>query len=111
MLWQIEFTEALLFLQELIDSEVKATVNVSGQFFGCALCGRLSHVDTLPPDHAAISVVVAGGQGFFLDPVDTEAFVGRGEAGGRWLELRLAFGAAVVIERAEDQGEPAEPVR
>lgn len=51
------------------------------------------------PDDVAIKVVLDNGQGFFLDPKDTEAFLGRGEEDDRdVLELRLGFGASVIVE-------------
>lgn len=57
---------------------------------------------TLPPDHSAISLVLDGRQGFFLDPAEAEAFVGRGtENGAGWLEFRMAFGVSVTVERAD----------
>lgn len=74
----IEFTDALVLLQELIRSEVKVTVNFYGQFFGCGMQGELRRVETLPPDHSAISLVLDGAQAIFLDPADTETYVGRG---------------------------------
>ena len=79
VLRSIEFTNALVYLHKLIGSEVKVNVNVYGRFFGCGFEGVLTCVETLPPDHSAISLVLDGRQGFFLDPADTEAFVGGGE--------------------------------
>lgn len=98
---ELDFTAALLWLQGLIGSEVAVTVNQDRRFFGCGIAGALSHVDTLPPDHSAISVVIDGGQGFFLDPADTQAFSGRDDEGTQWLEFRLAFGAWIVVKRKE----------
>ncbi len=97
---EVDFTAALVWLQDSIGSEVAITLNQDRQFFGCGIAGALSHVDTLPPDHSAISVAIDGGHGFFLDPADTAAFTGEGEDGAKWLEFRLAFGPWVVVERA-----------
>ena len=100
MLRPIAFTDALLRLQALIESEVKVEINFYGQFFGCGFAGELARVETLPPDQSAIKVVLDGGQGFFLDPADTEAFVGHGDD-ANVLELRLGFGATVTVERSD----------
>ena len=103
MLRPIKFTDALLRLQALIESEIKVEINFYGQFFGCGFAGELARVETLPPDQSAIKVVLVGGQGFFLDPADTEAFVGCADEGNASvLELRLDFGATVTIERSAD---------
>ena len=92
----IEFTDALVRLQVLVGAEIIVTVNFHGQFFGCALEGRLDRVETLPPDFSAIFLVVDETRGVFLDPADTQAFVPHPAA--NWLEFRLAFGAAVIVE-------------
>jgi hypothetical protein len=100
-LQQVEFAEALVHLQGLIGKRVKATLNLYGRFFGCGVEGRLDRVETLPPDHSAISIVLDERQGFFLDPAEVETFVGRGrEDGGQWLEFRLGSGASVVLEHS-----------
>ncbi len=97
------FRDALVRLQALIGAEINVTINVYGEFFGCAFSGELDHVETLPPDHAAIKVSLDGGQGFFLDPADTEAFVHRGDEDcASVLELKLSFGATVTVERSAD---------
>lgn len=104
-LGQIEFTDALSHLQGLIGVEIKATVNFYGQFFGCGLQGELNRVETLPPDHEAISLVLDEQTGFFLDPADTKAYVGPETSVCGWLEFRTAFGISVVVERiADDDG-------
>ena len=106
VLRQIEFTEALVRLHELIGSPIKVTLNFYGEFFGCGLAGELRRVETLPPDDTAISVVIDGGQGFFLDPADTQAFVTEGGEEAGLLEFRLANGASVAVERADRGAEP-----
>lgn len=95
-LGQIEFTDALIRLQGLIGTEIKATVNFYGQFFGCGLQGELNRVETLPPDHEAISLVLDERTGFYLDPADTKVYVGP-ETG--CLEFRTAYGISIVVER------------
>lgn len=97
----IEFTDALVHLQELIGVRVKLSVNLYGRFFGCAVIGTLSRVDTLPPDHSAIILVLDGHQALFVDPVEVDSFIGRGEGGKRWLEFRMPPDASVIVEREE----------
>lgn len=101
---ETEFAEALTHLQGLIGSEVKVTLNLYGQFFGCGFEGELRRVQTLPPDNAAINLELSDGQGLFLDPADAGAFVGRAaEGGGEWLEFRMAFGISVTVEAAKGE--------
>jgi hypothetical protein len=100
-LQRVEFAGALGHLQGLIGERVKATFNLYGRFFGCGVEGRLDRVETLPPDHAAISIVLDERQGLFLDPAEVDVFVGRGDEDGvEWLEFRMDFGASVVLERS-----------
>lgn len=107
-LGQIDFTDALSRLHGLIGVEIKATVNFYGQFFGCGLHGELNRVETLPPDHKAISLVLDEQTGFFLDPGDTKAYVGPETDVSGWLEFQTAYGISVVVERAAtDDGTPA----
>ena len=101
-LGQIEFTDALIHLQGLIGTEIKATVNFYGQFFGCGLQGELSRVETLPPDHEAIALVLDGQTGFYLDPADTKVYVGPETSESDWLEFRTAYGISVAIESAKN---------
>jgi hypothetical protein len=101
----VEFTDALLHLQGLIGARVKLSVNLYGRFFGCAMTGTLSRVETLPPDHAAIVIVLDSRQALFLDPGEVECFIGRGEGGELWLEFRIAPDASATIER-DDVAEP-----
>lgn len=97
---QIDFTVALRRLQGLIGTQIKATVNLYGQFFGGGWEGELNRVETLPPDNEAVSFVVDKRSGFYLDPADTEVYVGPGSTQSGWLEFRMAFGVSVVVERA-----------
>lgn len=94
----IEFTDALVRLHELIGARIKVSVNLYGRFFGCGVTGTLSRVDTLPPDHSAIILVLDGRQALFVDPKEVESFLGRGESGKRWLEFRLGPDASVTVD-------------
>ena len=86
----VELTEALVRLQ--------STVNLYGQFFGCGMQGRLLRVETLPPDHSAINLVLNGTEGVFLDPADAQVFAGPGPGDFELLEFRMAYGVSVAIE-------------
>jgi hypothetical protein len=79
------------------------TLNFYGEFFGCGLAGELCRVETLPPDDTAISVVINDGQGFFLDPADTQAVVADSGEEAEMLEFRLANGASVAVERTDEE--------
>jgi hypothetical protein len=103
-LGQIEFTDALSRLQGLIGTEIKATVNFYGQFFGCGLQGELNRVETLPPDHEAVALILDERTGFYLDPADTRVYVEPEMPEGGWLEFRTAYGISVVVERAAAEG-------
>lgn len=94
----VDLTEALMRLQALIGAEVKATVNLYGQFFGCGMQGRLLRVETLPPDNSAINLVLNGTEGVFLDPADAQVFAGPGPGDFELLEFRMAYGVSVAIE-------------
>jgi hypothetical protein len=100
----IGFTDALGHLQGLIGSEIKVTVNFYGQFFGCGLQGELNRVETLPPDHEAIALVIEEQTGFFLDPADTKTYVEPEAEGSCWIEFRTAYGISVVVEPVEIEG-------
>ncbi len=94
----VDLTDALVRLQALIGAEVKATVNLYGQFFGCGMQGHLLCVETLPPDHSAINLVLNGTEGIFLDPADAQVFAGPGLGDFELLEFRMAYGVSVAIE-------------
>lgn len=94
----IDFTDALVRLQALIEADVTVTVNFHEHFFGCGMKGKLDRVETLRPDDTAIKVVLNEVEGFFLDPEDTSAFLISGEDGEEVLELRLGFGPTVMVE-------------
>ena len=55
-------------------------------------------METLPPDHSAINLVIDGAEGVFLDPADAEAFAGPGPGECELLEFRMAYGVSVAIE-------------
>ena len=97
---QIDFTEALSRLQGLIGTEVKATVNCYDHFFGCGLQGELNRIETLPPDHQAISVVLDHRTGFYLDPADTRSFLAINGDGTESIEFRLRDCISVILEPA-----------
>jgi hypothetical protein len=97
----IEFTDALVHLHALIGRQVNLSANLYGRFIGWGVSGTLSRVDTLPPDHSSIILVLDGRQAFFVDPIEVEPFVGEGEDGRRWLEFRIAPDASVTVERGE----------
>ncbi len=101
----IEFTEALQRLHGWIGSQVKATINYYGQFFGCGMQGELLRVEFLPPDHSAISLVLDGPHGVFLDPADTQIFIGPGDGDAEPLEFRLAYGISVLVEPADTRAD------
>jgi hypothetical protein len=101
----IEFTEALHRLHGWIGSQVKATVNYYGQFFGCGMQGELLRVEFLPPEHSAISLVLASGSGVFLDPADTQTFIGPGDGDAEPLEFRMAYGISVLVEPVATEGD------
>lgn len=105
-LGQIEFADALSRLQGLIGTEIKATVNFYGQFFGCGLQGELNRVETLPPDHEAIALVLDERTGFYLDPADAMTFAGRDSRDAELLEFRLSNGVSVVVEAGDNEGHP-----
>jgi hypothetical protein len=95
----IDFTDALVRLHALIGADVSVSITSAGRFLGCGLSGRLDRVETFPPDNSAIKVVLEDGQGFFLDPADTDAFAGPvGDEQGDALELKLAFGVSLTVE-------------
>ena len=55
-------------------------------------------METLPPDHSAINLVLDGTTGFYLDPADAQVYVGPGPGDFELLEFRMAYGVSVAIE-------------
>ena len=95
---QLDFTSALAFLQTLIGTEIRVSLNHYGQFLGAGFQGELAFVRSLPPDVSAIQIVLRGGHGLFLDPDEVEATL-IGEPDGReLLELLSKGGLTVLIE-------------
>lgn len=103
----LEFTAALGYLQGLIGIEINVVLNAYGQFFGAGFTGRLLRVETLPPDHAAIRLVLGGGHGVFLDPADIEASLSRGNGDEELLEFHATFGVTVTVEAISSEQRPA----
>jgi hypothetical protein len=98
---RIDFADALARLQELLDREVRVLISFRGTFAGCTMQGRLSRVQTLPPDHSAVNLLIDERQGLMLDPIDTEVLLLEpfGEA---WsLEFHLPSGVMAGLEQAE----------
>ena len=94
----LDFTSALLFLQTLIGTEIRVSLNLYGRFLGAGFQGELAFVRSLPPDVSAIQLVLRGGHGLFLDPEEVEATL-IGEPDGReLLELHSSDGLTVSIE-------------
>jgi hypothetical protein len=96
----IEFAEALSRLQTLLGEEVRVHVNFRGTFGGCALEGRLTRVHTLPPDYAAVDILLEDRQSLMLDPIDTEVLLAEAEDDQDWwVEFHLPSGVVASIEK------------
>lgn len=94
----IEFSDALLRLQARLDEKVRVLVNFHGTFGSCMIEGGLTRVQTLPPDHEAINLLIDDRQAVLLDPVDTEVLlVGEG-TGEESLDFHLPSGVVVRLE-------------
>jgi hypothetical protein len=94
----LDFNEALRHLQGLIGAEISVTLNFYGQFLGAGFQGELAFVQSLPPDVAAIQIVLHGGAGLFLDPADVEVTLIREPGGQELLEFHSGLGLTVSIE-------------
>jgi hypothetical protein len=94
----LEFTEALRYLQGLIGTEISVSLNFYGQFLGAGFQGELAFVQSLPPDVAAIQIVLRGGAGLFLDPAEVEVTLIREPGGQALLEFHSRLGLTVSIE-------------
>jgi hypothetical protein len=95
----IEFTEALAHLQGLIGSRVLVLVNFHATFGGCSVVGKLTRIDTLPPDDAAVNVLIDDRHGVVLDPEEIDVLLVGDPASWRgWLEFHLPSGVIVQIE-------------
>jgi hypothetical protein len=98
----VDFPEALGQLQGMLGLKIEVIVNDHSRFFGCAFEGTLERVRTLPPDDTAVQVVLDPGAGFFLDPADSEAFVGDvGPGETSFLEFRVVDGPTITVEASK----------
>jgi hypothetical protein len=97
---RIDPAEALSRLQALAGREVRVTANLHEQFFGSAVQGHLDRVETLAPDHTAITLVLEDEQGLFIDAGEAEILAG--EEGRGWMEFRVGLNLCVLIE-SDDQ--------
>jgi hypothetical protein len=95
----IEFTDALARLQTMLGRELRVLVNFHGSFGGCTMQGRLTRVQTLPPDDSAVNILLEDRHGLLLDPIDTEVIlVDDGRNTRRWLEFHLPSGVVAMVE-------------
>jgi len=96
---KIEFVDALGRLQSLLGRELRVLVHFHGIFGGVAMEGRLSRVQTLPPDNEAVSILLDDRQSLMLDPIDTEVLLLDDRREGRWwLEFHLPSGVVASVE-------------
>jgi hypothetical protein len=96
----IDFSDALAWLQTLLEQQVRALVNLHGSFSGCVLEGELERVETLPPDNRAVNLVIDARQGIVLDPEDVEVLLVGDPVHGRGaLEFHLPSRVVVRLER------------
>jgi hypothetical protein len=96
---EIDFQDALAQLQPLLGREVCVVVNVRGSFSGCTMEGELVRVLTLPPDNAAVQIVIGRKHAVVLDPEDVSAVL-IGNPPNDWLEFHLPGGVVVRLEAA-----------
>jgi hypothetical protein len=95
----IEFADALGRLQGLLGRELRLLIHFHGTFGGVAMEGRLSRVQTLPPDDEAVSVLLDDRQSLMLDPIDTEVLLVEDPRDGHWwLEFHLPSGVMASLE-------------
>jgi hypothetical protein len=104
---KIEFVDALRRLQGLLGRELRVLVHFHGTFAGVGMEGRLSRVQTLPPDNEAVSILLDERQSLMLDPIDTEVLLVEDPPEGRWwLEFHLPSGVMALIEQSETSRQP-----
>ncbi|MFN8215167.1 MAG: hypothetical protein U0R71_01085 [Solirubrobacterales bacterium] len=105
----IEFAAALGRLQALLGHELRVLVNFRGTFGACAMQGTLTRVQTLPPDHSAVNVLLDDRQSLMLDPIDTQVLL-LDAHDGRWsLEFHLPSGVMAALEPADPRATPWSP--
>ena len=96
----IEFTDGLGVLQGLLNREVRVQIHLRGTFAGATMEGRLTRVHTLPPDHAAVDILLDDRQGLMLDPIDTMVLLVEDHSDGRRrIEFHLPTGVVATIEK------------
>lgn len=96
----IDFSDALAQLHALLRREVRAFVNLHDSFGGCVIEGELERIETLPPDDAAIKLVIGERQSIVLDPLDVDVLlVGDFSSGEDALEFHLPSRVVVRLER------------
>jgi hypothetical protein len=95
---KIGFAEALDCLQGLLGEEVSVMINFRGTFGGVTQKGCLSRVETIPPDHTAINLLLDERQELVVDPIDTEALLSEEDGDVVTLELHPSPGVVVLIE-------------
>lgn len=99
---KIEFADALGRLQDLLGRELHVLVSFRGTFGGAAMQGRLSRVETVPPDEQAVNILLDDRQGLMLDPIDTEVLLVEDPRTGYWcLEFHLPSGVMALVEAVE----------
>lgn len=97
---KIEFGDSLGLLQELLDLELRVQLFFRGTFGAATIQGRLTRVETLPPDHSAVNVLLDDRQSLMLDPIDTWVLLVEDPCEDRrWLEFHLPSGVVAIVER------------
>jgi hypothetical protein len=97
----LTFTEALSALQAILTREVKVEVNHQTSFLGCGFEGTLELVQTLPPDHSSIRIVLSDRSSLFLDPAETLVFAcGEPSPSSACLEFRCGTCTVATLETA-----------
>lgn len=97
----LTFTEALSALQAILKRDVKVEVNDQTHFLGCGFEGTLELVQTLPPDHSSIRIMLSDRSSLFLDPAETQVFAcGELSSGSTCLEFRCGACTVATLETA-----------
>lgn len=96
----IEFTDALRCLQGLVGADLQIIINFHGTLCACYLVGRLTKIETLHPEEAAVNLVIDERNGVLLDPDDiVEILVGGDLDNDGSIEFYLPSEIAIRIER------------
>ncbi|HVX32150.1 MAG TPA: hypothetical protein VHA80_03335 [Solirubrobacterales bacterium] len=104
------FADGLAQMQGLLGREVRVLVHFRGTFGGATLEGRLTRVQTLPPDDQAVDILLDDRQSLMLDPIDTEVLLVEDPAARRWwVEFHLPSGVMAVVEQCEPYGRSGDP--